>query len=223
MVIADRPSDESDAADSSDAAFWESIYADGTPPWDKGEPAPPLVRSIGNLQLAPGSRVFVPGCGFGHEALFVARRGFSVTAVDLAAAAVDGLCRRAEEAGLEIDAYETDLFELPGDLDGRFDLIVEHTCFCAIPPFRRDDYVRIAARILRPQGMLLGLFFEVDHLPEEGPPYPTTKQDVISHFGSTFDIDAIEQPQDSFPSRQGREWLACMQRRHSQNPGESIP
>jgi hypothetical protein len=78
------------------------------------------------------------------------------------------------------------------------------------------------------RGVLLGLFFEVDGTLEEGPPFPTTRSDIIRHFEPVFEINRIEQPQDSFAKRQGREWLASMQRREvafsqSMNSGGKIP
>jgi SAM-dependent methyltransferase len=195
-----------------DADFWEQIYAGGTPPWDKQQAAPPLVRALNDLDLSPGTRAFVPGCGIGHEALHLARRGARVTAVDIAAAAVDGVRRLATQASVEVRAVQADLFDLPAEAAGPYDLLVEHTCFCAIPPARRDDYAAVAARLLPPGGRLIGLFFEVDQAMEEGPPFPTTRADVEQHFGAAFRLDHVEQPADSFPGREGREWLVSMTR-----------
>lgn len=199
-------------ANPDDAEFWDRIYADGTPPWDQKEPAPPLVRLLDEVEPAVGSSVFVPGCGFGQEALFLAGRGLQVTAVDIASAAVTGLQERAAQAGLPVTAVQADLFDLPATCQGPYDCLVEHTCFCAITPQRRSAYVDVAARLVRPGGRLLGLFFEVDHALSEGPPFATTRQDVVDHFSEAFTIDSIEQPVDSFPRRAGREWLVSMTR-----------
>jgi SAM-dependent methyltransferase len=199
--------------DVANVEFWESIYAAGTPPWDQAAPAPPLVRVIEETELPPHARVFVPGCGFGHEALWLAAHDYHVTAVDFAPAAIEGLRYRAQAAGVAIDVIEADVFDLPTELGGGFDALVEHTCFCAIDPHRRHDYARIAAQLLGHAGVLLGLFFEVAGTIEEGPPFPTTRSDIIRHFEPAFEINRIEQPEDSFSRRQGREWLASMRRR----------
>mgnify|MGYP002637310200 CR=1 FL=1 len=200
-------------SDPGTAGFWDSIYDDGTPPWDQDQAAPPLVRGVDALTVPAGARVFVPGCGLGHEALFLAAQGYAVTAVDFAAKAVAGLRLRAAKAGLCLDVVQADLFELPTVMDDSFDLLVEHTCFCAIPLDRRADYVQVAARVLRPGASLLGLFFEVDGAPEEGPPFPTTRADVVHYFEPVFHIQNLEQPPDSFSGRRGREWLGHMLRR----------
>ncbi len=202
-----------DLNDPAGPEFWDSIYDDGTPPWDQEQAAPPLVRSIDALIAPAGTRVIVPGCGLGHEALFLAAKGYAVTAVDFAANAVAGLRRRAAAAGLCMDVVQADVFELPEALAGGFDLLVEHTCFCAIPLERRVDYVHVAARVLRPGASLLGLFFEVDVALEDGPPFATTRSDVEHYFEPLFDIQNLEQPPDSFAGRRGREWLGHMVRR----------
>ena len=194
--------------------YWARRYAEGVPRWDQGRPAPPLERAIAEADLGPGHRAFVPGCGLGHEALALARRGCRVTAVDFAAAAIDGLHRRARAEGLRVEGRVADIFApLPDDEAGSYDALVEHTCFCAIPPDRRDDYVRLAARLLRPGGRLLGLFYEVDVPLAEGPPYVTTREDVETHFGPWFSVETLARPDDSFPHRRGREWLGCLRRR----------
>lgn len=193
--------------------FWEGIYAGGQPPWDKGEPAPPLVRAIGAADLAPGSRVLVPGCGYGHEAVHLADLGHRVTAVDFAPAAVADLNRRRAALELDIVVVEADLFDLPAFDAVGFEAIVEHTCFCAVSPARRDEYVAVIAPLLVDHGLLLGLFFEVDGTLEDGPPFPASREDVLRHFDSVFEVGEVTQPADSFPSRQGREWLATMRRR----------
>lgn len=204
--------------DITDPDFWESIYASGAPPWDKGVAAPPLVRAIGALAAPKLTRVLVPGCGFGHEALHLARHGFAVTAVDFAPAAVVGLRQRAAAEGVDMVVEQHDLFDLPAALDHAFDVLVEHTCFCAIPLSRRPDYAEVAARVLVDSGLLLGLFFEVDGEPDDGPPFPTTPDDVRRHFGPAFELARIEQPDDSFAERQGREWLAHLRRRTCTQP-----
>ena len=61
-----------------------------------------------------------------------------------------------------------DLFTLPHTDSGHYDLVLEHTCFCAIDPARRAEWAEVAARILRPQGRLLALFYTHDR--PGGPP-----------------------------------------------------
>ncbi|MBI2503457.1 MAG: methyltransferase domain-containing protein [Candidatus Latescibacteria bacterium] len=188
-------------------AYWQAVYEEGNPGWDKGEPAPPLARVLG--QVEPGLAVLVPGCGFGHEALLLARQGYRVTAVDFAPAAIAGLRERA--GTLPLTALERDLFSLGEEFSGVFDLVVEHTCFCAIPMAMRDEYARVMAGVLGEGGQFLGLFYETDHQP--GPPFKTTREDIERHFSPLFEILHLSRPLDSFAGREDKEWLALMRKR----------
>ena len=188
------------------SAFWQDRYEQGAAGWDKGQAAPPLVRALAGDGAAPGARVLVPGCGYGHEALHLARLGYQVVAIDFAPAAVARLRQRA--ADLSLEAVECDIFALPANYNRLFDLVVEHTCFCAIPLDRRDDYAGVMARVLRPGGTLLGLFWELGE--EGGPPHNTSRRDLQRHFGSLFELGEAEQPGDSFAGRRDEEWLVRM-------------
>jgi SAM-dependent methyltransferase len=193
-----------------DAAYWQTIYeTEKTPPWDKGEAAPPLVRAVRGAGLPKGARVLVPGCGRGHEALFLAREGFEVTAVDFASDAVAYL--KAHTEGLPVRVLERDLFSLGEDMAGRFDLAVEHTCFCAIPLEMRGAYAEVMAKILSDGGRIIGLFYETDNL--DHPPFRTTDADVRNYFPKYFDILSCARPEDSFENRLGKEWLVEMRKR----------
>ena len=193
-----------------EAAYWQAVYdKEETPGWDKGQPAPPLVRTVREAGFPKGARVLVPGCGRGHEALFLARAGFAVTAVDFAPGAIAYL--KARVGDLPVRTLERDLFSLGQDMVGSFDLVLEHTCFCAIPLEMRDAYPEVMAKVLADGGRIIGLFYETDNL--DHPPFRTTDTDVRKHFERHFDILSCVRPEDSFANRRGKEWLAEMKRR----------
>ena len=207
--VAGRPSRSVDRP-----ADWEAMYAGGEDRWDLGGPAPPLVAAVGRGEVLPPGRALVPGCGRGHDARVLAARGFETVGVDFAPRAVAAARRLAAAAGLAGVRFERrDLFRLPPSFDGSFDLVFEHTCFCAIHPGRRDDYVRAVHRVLRPGGLLLGLFYAIRG--EEGPPFGTTPEEIRHRFvvPGKFALESARVPAESVPARQGREWLARLRRR----------
>jgi SAM-dependent methyltransferase len=152
----------------------------------------------------------VVGCGPGHEVAALAEKGFDALGLDFAAEAV--AATQALLAGRKLPgrAEQADLFALPG-AHAPFDLWVEHTCFCAIDPARRDEYVQAAANSLVPGGRLLGLFYA--HGRPGGPPFATTPAEVRARFGARFDVESLELAKDSHPRRKGEEWLGVLVRR----------
>ena len=103
-------------------------------------PAPPLLEWLDAGGRLDGDTL-VPGCGFGYDVRAVAAAAgvHRVIGLDLSEEALTA-ARRFPTASSVI--YRAgDLFDLPADLRGAFDRVVEHTCFCAIDPARRGEYV----------------------------------------------------------------------------------
>jgi methyl halide transferase len=192
-----------------DSAAWDDRWRRGDTPWDMNAPAPPLVAAVDRGDLAPPVRVLVPGCGAGHDVRFLASRGFRVTGIDVSPLALAKARELAAKDGVAAEFAEADLFALPPALSG-FDIVWEHTCFCAIDPARRDDYVTAVAGALRPGGRLLGLFFAIT--PEQGPPFGTTDAEVRHRFARRFTVDVLRPATDSLPARLGKELWASMTR-----------
>jgi SAM-dependent methyltransferase len=190
--------------------FWEAAYQEGRYGWDLGQAAPPFFDLLAGDAPPPG-RLLVLGCGRGHDALLFARFGFTVTGVDFAPSAVAAATAAAREAGLAADFVEADLFTLGERWPGRFDYVLEHTCFCAIDPARRPDYVRVVHAVLRPGGELIALFYA--HGRPGGPPYSTSEAEIRALFEPHFAISTLAPAANSVPHRQGQEMFGRCRRR----------
>ena len=99
-------------------------------------------------------------------------------------------------------------FGLDNSHDGVYDLVLEQTFFCAIAPRQRQDYVRNVTRILKPGGMLVGLFYNTDK--EGGPPYNTTREDIEVNFAKNFKIQELHKTTLSAEQRKDKEWLGIL-------------
>lgn len=192
----------------SDPEFWDALYRVEAGNWELGRPTPPLARRLA-ADPPVGQRALVVGCGRGHEARLLAELGAHVTAVDLAPTAIAS-ARAATPDALTIDFRVADLFTLP-QLSDRYHLILEHTCFCAIEPRRRGEYVDAVADLLLPGGHLLGLFYA--HGREGGPPYTVDADELRAAFSRRFTIDELAATDDSILLRLGEELLADFTRR----------
>lgn len=184
-------------------SFWEQRYQEDSTRWDLGAPAPPFVSWLHSATAPSPGKAIVLGCGRGHEALLFARHGFEVTAVDFAPSAIAEVTAQAKAANLAITPLQRNIFDLVPELAGKFDYVVEHTCFCALDPQQRPAYGRLVADLLRPQGELLGLFFT--HSRPGGPPFGSTPDELAALFQPQFTLLALEPVANSVPARQGEE------------------
>jgi SAM-dependent methyltransferase len=188
--------------------FWESRYETGDTGWDLGQPAPPFVDLLSGPDAPSVGSMIVLGCGRGHDAIFFAQNGFQVTAVDFSRLALNDAHHNADRAGVEVELVEHDLFSLPASYDHRFDYVLEHTCFAAILPSKRNDYVQVVKRLLKPGGLYVALFFA--HGRPGGPPFNTTVEEVRDLFSPYFAIERLEAPSRSIEVRMGKELFALM-------------
>jgi SAM-dependent methyltransferase len=191
---------------------WQRRYEQNDTPWDKGEASPALVRYLEKNEIA--GHVLVPGCGRGHEVRVLgARPGCTAIGLDLSPTAV------VDAAALVSSGYAGtasfvvgDFFYPPPELSGPFDWLVEHTCFCAIEPRQRTEYVRAAAAALSKGGKLFGIFYLTPDT-ETGPPFAVSSEELSELFDPHFDVLEEWVPEESFPGRENRELVRILQKR----------
>lgn len=82
--------------------------------------------------------------------------------------------------------------------------MVEHTCFCAIPPLWRSNYVHAVLQTLKPGGHYLAIFY-LDPDSPEGPPHGVSKGEIRRLFDPHFSLLEEWTPTASFEGREGRE------------------
>lgn len=130
--------------------FWEERYRARDRVWS-GNPNPVLVTVVEPLE--PGAALDL-GCGEGADAVWLARRGWTVTAVDVSTVALDRAAAHAKEEGVESRvAFERhDLgHSFPA---GSYDLVSAQ--FLQSPlDWPRAEILRSAAAAVAPGGLLL--------------------------------------------------------------------
>ena len=130
--------------------FWEGHYRGHERVWS-GRANPVLVDVAGSL---PRGTALDLGCGEGGDAIWLARRGWRVTAVDVSATALARASAHAAAVGSEahIDFQQHDLAHaFPA---GAFDLVSAQYLHSPVE-FPRDRVLRAAARTVAPGGLLL--------------------------------------------------------------------
>ncbi|KYG70570.1 hypothetical protein AZI85_01105 [Bdellovibrio bacteriovorus] len=182
--------------------YWSSIYKEeANPGWNLGEPAEALKDMIPRLKIAR-SRVLVLGCGEGHDAALFAAAGHFVTAVDISPEAIERAKKNYGHLS-NLTFVEADLFKLPRDYDQAFDIVFEHTCYCAINPAKRQELVKVWNRVLVSGGHLMGVFFTFEK--RQGPPYGGTEWELRQRLKSHYHPIFWGRWQKSIPRRQGKE------------------
>ena len=205
------PRDEDPPDGPRSSAFWDGIYQAEAGGWDLGAPSPPLERLLSTISPPPGGGdLAVLGCGRGHDVRAAARLGWRATGVDFAPRAIADARTLSTREVTDVHFVRADIFDLPPDL-GPFDVVLEHTCFCAIDPSARDDYVAVVHRLLRPGGHLVGVFYH--HGREGGPPFDTDADELHTRFGRAFEIVDLAPAPDSPLHRTGSELGAVFRRR----------
>jgi SAM-dependent methyltransferase len=197
-------------ADITSPNFWVDFYAkEGQPNWDLQAPARAFVDMLPRMKL-PKSRILVLGAGEGHDAALFAEAGHVVTAVDFSS---EGIHRGRERYGhlRNLRFVQENIFNLPSDWNHSFDIVIEHTCFCAIPPEQRKDLVTLWRRLLHEEGQLMGVFFAM--LKRAGPPYGSSEHEIRYYLEKYFQFLFWGRWRDSLPRRQARELFVLAKKR----------
>lgn len=131
---------------------WNARYLAGAYEM-RTHPSALLEHWAGRLQVTgPAPRAIDIACGAGRNALFLARRGWHVDAIDISAVALGRLRGAANEASFPVACAETDLEPASSALDGiedrRYDLAL-------VIRYADTALVEALPRILAPGGYFI--------------------------------------------------------------------
>lgn len=188
-----------------DTHYWQDRWAEGRTGWHQDRPTPLMLKHWPALDVAVGSRVFVPLAGKSQDMRWLAGQGYRVLGVELSQLAIEQFFaesgleprvrstrygRHYEAGGIEIicgDAFALDEAVLR-DCDAVFD----RAALIALPPPLRRRYAdELYARL--PAGCR-GLLITLEYpQPEaEGPPFSVAEDEVQTLFSSSWSVDLLE-------------------------------
>lgn len=191
----------------SESHFWSERYIEQRTEWDLNEPTPCLVWALKKFKL-PKMRVAVLGCGRGHDAAYIASLGHKVTGFDFSSEAISEAQKiygNIKDLSANLSWSCEDIFNLNSNHYGQYDLVFDHTLFCAIDPEKRDQLLGAWHKLLAPQGQILGVFFTMPK--PDGPPYGATEEEILTRVTKKFRKDFWERSKVSTPKRMGKELI----------------
>lgn len=171
------------------AAFWNDRFADDR--YVYGETPNAFVRTAADAWLSDAQAVLALGAGEGRNAVFLARQGHSVTALDYAKEGLRKTQRLASEARVEVATIQADVrvWTPPQTWDA---VVVT---FLHLPPEERPRLYELIRECLQPEGTLIGEWFRPEQRTEGyssgGPPdrdMMVTPAELREHFAG----DGIE-------------------------------
>jgi SAM-dependent methyltransferase len=185
-----------------DAAEWNARYSEHDGAMWSGRPNGRLVAEVADL--APGRALDV-GCGEGADAIWLARRGWTVTAIDISDLAVRRAREAAERAGATVEWVCGDALRTPFPARS-FDLVSLQ--YPALPKAAGEPAVRTLLDAVRPGGLLLAVYHDLDdehreHMKERGTdPADYVGADDLRRLlsdGFAIELDAVEPRLDPPP------------------------
>lgn len=119
-------------------------------PWAHDEPTLFLAEIC---QKRPPGRALDIGCGAGTDSVYLASRGWEVTALDFMPKALEYTSQRAEAAGVRVRPVEADITEWQPD--GSYDLVLDHGLLHNMDPVRHPAYRERVLQALAEHGDLV--------------------------------------------------------------------
>jgi hypothetical protein len=178
--------------------YWNSRYEENRTGWDLSQASPPLKNYIDTL-ANKNAAILIPGCGNAYEAEYLLSKGFTnITLIDIAPTLVNKL--KEQFKGKPINVILGNFFEH----NGKYDLMLEQTFFCALDPSLRKKYVEKSYSLLNANGKIAGVLFGV-LFEKEGPPFGGTKEEYELLFKPKFSFLQFDVCKTSIAPRMGNE------------------
>jgi SAM-dependent methyltransferase len=184
------------------AAEWDARYSERDGARWSGRPNGRLVAEVASL--TPGRALDV-GCGEGADAIWLARQGWAVTAIDVSDVAVIRAREAAELAGVVVEWVGGDALRTPFPA-GSFDLVSMQ--YPALPKAAGEAAVQALLGTVRPGGLLLAVYHDLsdehrEHMKSQGtdPADYVDADDLDRLLGDAFTIElhAVEPRLDPPP------------------------
>jgi SAM-dependent methyltransferase len=174
-------------------------------------PAGELVRALEEGLVQPGT-VLELGCGTGADAVYLAQKGFEVTAVDLSPLALERAHVLAEEVGVLVRFVLADVFEFAKSKE-TFDLVYDAGFYHFIRQYDLSRFLDLLWRVTRPGSHYLSLAGSTEETADGGPPQ-VSEDEIRMELGRAFEFIHVRPFRFESPgSRDGYAGWSCLMKR----------
>ncbi len=182
-----------------DQSYWNRRWENNETGWDIKHASPAITGYMAQYPNKSAG-ILIPGCGNAYEAEYLVANGFTnITLIDIAPKAVELLKKKFSD-NTQVTILCGDFFQHKGN----YDLIIEQTFFCAIPPYKRKEYAEKSASLLNNNGKIIGVLFDTA-FEKQGPPFGGCVREYKTIFEPAFTIKTMEACYNSIPPRTNTE------------------
>ena len=194
-------------------AQWEERYASRELPWDTGTPDRHLIETIQDLAVK-GAAILEIGCGTGTNAIWLARQGFSVTAIDISDTAIREARKKAGQLRVSLNLQVMDFMKgSPGlkSFSFVFDRGVLHVFD---KPRKRSLFAERVSRCLDEEGIWLSIIGSKDAPPRDTGPPMRSALDIVKAVEDYFEILEMKAVRfDTTRAEPPKAWKVVMKKR----------
>lgn len=175
---------------STDYEEWDQIYRKyplETLGWELGKPRKVLVELVDKGIIKPGKTLDLC-CGAGTNTVYLAKKGFQVTGIDISSKAIEYAEEKAKEANVKIKLLVQNFLKLPFD-DEEFDFVFDMGCFHHVEIRDRSIFIKGVHRVLKKGGLYLMVCFSY----RNGAAWNHfTKEQITQLFSNYFEVKEIK-------------------------------
>jgi SAM-dependent methyltransferase len=164
------------------------LYRLGFAPWERRDVAESWRPLLDGARAPVPGRALDVGCGSGRDAVYLAKRGWQVTAVDSVEKALASARQRAVEEGVEVQWVTGDVAELGRlGLQPGYDLLYDFGCIHGLSDAARQGAAVGLTQLAAPGAMLLITAFKAGR--RIALPRGMNHQDVVALLGDGWELE----------------------------------
>jgi 2-polyprenyl-3-methyl-5-hydroxy-6-metoxy-1,4-benzoquinol methylase len=140
---------------------WDIIYQKNplnTLGWELGKPRPILVKILQKGLITKGKALDIC-CGAGTNSIYLAKKGFQVTGIDISSIALQYALEKTREENLLIDLIKSSFVNLSfrGEI---FDFIFDMGCFHHVAIDDRPSFIRGVYQVMKKKRIIFNNLFQ---------------------------------------------------------------